>query len=88
MPLLRAFQRHFIRSTPEIVLRLTETNTYKMAQMKEGLNWMTTNIGNALARFLMGTIFLVVISFLPRMCGFIKSTYERSHAITNVVKVA
>ena len=37
---------------------LKVTKNYKKEKMKGGLSWMT-NIGNELARFLMGTIFLV-----------------------------
>ena len=55
MPLCHAFQRHFNK------VHTRNCSLYKKAKMKGGLSWMTKNKGNELARFLMGTIFLVII---------------------------
>ena len=52
---------------------------YKKAKMKGGLGWMK-NIGNDPARFLMGTIFLVIIIIIIRFFRWVFS--ECTEAIT------
>ena len=48
-----------IKSTSEIVL--SSKINYKKEKMKGGLSWMT-NMGNEVARFLMGTFNILLIT--------------------------